>query len=137
MKKNFILSIFFTILLTQFVFAANMLKPEIFKQWLESDKKMLIVDIQTAENFKKHHFEGSIETNAYPAKTDDEKARLNNVLEKIKASNDDVVIICPRGGSGAKNTYEYLKSKGVDEKRLFILEKGIEGWPYKEILKSR
>jgi hypothetical protein len=45
-----------------------------------------------------------------------------------------VVIICPRGKSGASNTYDYIKSKGIPENRLYILEGGIAGWPYKEML---
>lgn len=136
MKKILVFSMVLMFVLIQSAFAANMLKPEVFKQWLESKKKMIILDIQPADAFEKHHFEGSIETNAFPAKTDEEKARLNKAIEKAKASKDDVVIICPRGRSGAMNTYEHLKSKGIDEKRLYILEGGMAGWPYKEMLKK-
>jgi hypothetical protein len=53
-----------------------------------------------------------IKTNAYPAKTDEEK-KLDGVQSSINSSKEDVVIVCPRGGGGAKNTYEYLKTKGV------------------------
>jgi rhodanese-related sulfurtransferase len=48
-----------------------------------------------------------------------------------------VVIICPRGKSGAGNTYEYLRAMGISEERLRILEGGIAGWPYTEMLKKR
>lgn len=137
MKKVVVLTVSFIFVLTSFAFAANKLKPDVFKQWIENKKSMIIVDIQPANEFEQHHFEGSIETNAFPAKTDEEKARLNKALDKIKASKEDVVIICPRGRSGAMNTYEYFKSKGVDEKRLYILEGGIAGWPYKEMLKKK
>ncbi len=136
MKKYFILMMMFMFVLISNAFAANMLKPELFKQWLESGKKMIIVDIQPKDEFEKHHFLGSVETNAFPAKTDEEKKRLDPVIEKIKQSKDDVVIICPRGKSGASNTYEYLKSKGIPENRLYILEGGIAGWPYKEMLQK-
>lgn len=111
----------------------NYVKPDTFKQWMESGKKTIIVDIQVPAEFEKRHFKGSVETNAYPVKSDEEKKRLDKVVEQINSSPVDVVIVCPRGGGGAKNTYDYLKSKGVDEKRLFILEKGMEGWPYPEI----
>ncbi len=136
MKKVFVLTVLFVFVLTSLALAANMVKPDVFKQWLENKKLLIIFDIQPADEFAKHHFEGSIETNAFPAKTDEEKARLNKAIDKIKASKEDVVIVCPRGRSGAMNTYEYLKSKGIDEKRLYILEGGIAGWPYKEMLKK-
>jgi hypothetical protein len=66
-------------------------------------------------------------------KSDEERARLDKTLERINATAAEVVIVCPRGGGGAKNTYDYLKAKGVDEKRLFILEKGMEGWSFPEM----
>jgi rhodanese-related sulfurtransferase len=94
---------------------------------------MLIVDIQPPADFAKGHFKGAIETNAYPLKTDDEKQRIDKTLQRINAAPDDIVIVCPRGGGGAKNTWDYLKSKGVPEGRMYILEKGSEGWPYKEM----
>ncbi|BCS53873.1 rhodanese-like domain-containing protein [Geobacter sp. SVR] len=111
----------------------NYVKPETMKTWLETKKPVIVVDIQVPAEFAKRHLPGSVETNAFPVKSDEEKKRLENVLATIGSSRDDVVIVCPRGGGGAKNTYEYLKSKGVDEKRMYILEKGIEGWPYPQM----
>ncbi|MDI6801453.1 MAG: rhodanese-like domain-containing protein [Thermodesulfovibrionales bacterium] len=137
MRKYLVLAMAFVFVLTTSAFAANMVKADEFKKWLESGKKMIIVDIQPKDEFEKHHFKDSIETNAYPAKTDEEKKRLDKTIPIIQASKDDVVIICPRGGSGASNTYDYLKSKDVPENRLYILEGGIAGWPYKEMLIKR
>lgn len=134
MKKHFVLALVFVFVLTTSAFAANYVKPDEFKKWMETGKKMTIVDIQPKNEFEQHHFKGSIETNAFPAKTDAEKKRLDLVIEKIKKSSDDVVIICPRGKSGASNTYDYIKSKGISENRLYILEGGVAGWPYKEML---
>ena len=133
MRKVLMLAVWFVFLFTTFAFAANYVKPEEFKKWLESGKKVIIVDIQPAKEFEEHHFKGAIETNAFPAKTDEEKKRLDKVLPIIMSSDADVVIVCPRGRSGAMNAYEYLKSKGVPEKRLYILEGGVAGWPYKEM----
>lgn len=113
--------------------AENFLAPDVFKQWLDVGKPVIIVDIQVPDEFQKHHFKNSIEPNAYPAKTDEEKKKLDGILPAVNSSRDDVVIVCSRGGGGAKNTYEYLKSKGVSESRMHIVEKGIEGWPYKEM----
>ena len=108
-------------------------KPDTFKGWLEGGRPMIIVDIQPPEGFAKGHFKGAVETNAYPVKSDEEKKRLDVIMEKIGASKDDIVIVCPRGGGAARNTYDYLKSKGVEESRLYILEKGSEGWPWPEL----
>lgn len=114
--------------------AKNYVKPEIFKQWLETNRNVLIVDIQPAKNFGDHHFKGSIETNAFPAKSDQEKRLLDKVLPMVQSSKGEVVIICPKGKVGAVNTYEYFQSKGVPENRLFILEGGIDSWSYPNLL---
>ena len=85
----------------------NYLEPEQFKQWLESDKPMIIVDIQDRDAFAAHHFSGSIETNAFPVKTDAEKQQIDPAVAAYKASGNDVVVICPRGGGGATTCYRY------------------------------
>jgi len=104
-----------------------------FKSWLQDGKKMAIIDIQPAADFQQQHFLGSIETNAYPVKSAEERQRLDKTIPQLTASTESVVVVCPRGGGGAKGTYDYLKSKGIDEKRLFILEGGMQGWPHKEM----
>jgi rhodanese-related sulfurtransferase len=108
-------------------------KQDTFKQWLESGKKMILVDIQPPADFAKKHFKGALETGAYPVKSDEEKKRLDLILDRINSSQDDVVIVCPRGGGGAKNTWDYLSAKGIPVSRMYILEKGSEGWPYPEL----
>ncbi|GFO70000.1 hypothetical protein GMLC_35790 [Geomonas limicola] len=107
-----------------------------FKESLEKAKPMIIVDIQVPVEFAKHHFKNALETDAFPAKSDAERAKLDKVLPVIAASQDEVVIVCPRGGGGAKNTWDYLKSKGVAEKRMRILEGGMQGWPHQELTVS-
>ena len=133
MKKMLCLSLAVFLYSIASASAENYVKPDQFKQWIETSKPVQIVDIQPAEAFEKHHFKNTIQTNAFPAKSDAEKERLDRILPTLQSSKDDIVIVCPRGGSGAKNTYEHLKSKGIFESRLFILEKGVEGWPYKEM----
>ncbi len=133
MKKMLFLSLALLLCLAPPVFAENYVKPDVFKQWIETAKPVQIVDIQLAEEFEKHHFKNSLQTNAYPAKSDAEKERLDRILSSLQASNDDIVIVCPRGGGGAKNTYEHLKARGIPESRLYILEKGVVGWPYSEM----
>jgi rhodanese-related sulfurtransferase len=111
----------------------NYVEQDQFKQWLEKGKDMSIVDIQVPAEFQKQHFKGSLETNAFPVKTTDEKQKLGKILPKLSSTRDDVVVVCPRGGGGAKNTFDYLKEKGISEKRIFILKEGMQGWQYKEL----
>ena len=111
----------------------NFVEPDQFRQWIDKGKEMAIVDIQVPAEFQQHHFKGALETNAYPVKSPDEKQKLDKILPNLSAAASDIVVVCPRGGGGAKNTVDYLKAKGVDEKRIFILRDGMQGWPYKEL----
>lgn len=115
----------------------NYVSPGDFKKWLEADKAMIIVDIQDKAAFAKHHFKGSIETNAFPVKTDEEKKSIDPAVVQFKATGNNVVVICPRGGGGAKRCYNYLKSQGVPEEKLFILKGGVDKWPHRAMLASR
>ena len=90
----------------------------------------LIVDIQVEDEFTAHHIEGAVATYAYPVKSGEDKAKLAAVVEQAKQSEEQVVIVCPRGGGGAKRTYDYLKDEGIAESRLYILEGGQAKWPY-------
>ena len=133
MLKKIALSLVLTIISATVALAANYIEPQELKELLDKKKPVILVDIQPAADFEKQHLPGSIETNAFPAKTDDEKTRLDKALTIIKASKDPVVVVCPRGKSGAKNSYTYLESKGISEDRMQILEGGIHEWPYKEL----
>lgn len=135
MKRSF-LTMAVLLLSATTAMAANYIKPLEMKQAYEGKKPMIIVDIQTAADFTKQHLPGSIETDAYPVKSVEDKQRLDKSLATINASADPVVIICPRGKGAAKSTYEYLLSRGVAESRLLILEDGIQGWPYQDMLKK-
>ncbi len=108
----------------------NYISPADLQKRLQSKSPMILLDICPVEQFAKGHIPGSIETNAYPVDTDEQRARLAKVLPQIQASKDDIIILCPRGGGGAKKTVDFYKSKGVEEKRLIILEKGMDAWPY-------
>lgn len=111
----------------------NYVEQAQFKQWLEKGKDMAIVDIQVPAEFQKHHFKTALETGAFPVKSAADKQKLDAVVPKLATAKYDVVVVCPRGGGGAKNTYDYLKSRGIDEQRIFILKEGMQGWPYKEL----
>jgi rhodanese-related sulfurtransferase len=133
MLKKIMLSFALTLASASITLAANYIEPQELKELLDKKKTVILVDIQPAADFEKQHLPGSIETNAFPAKTDEEKTRLDKALAVIKTSKDPVVVVCPRGKSGAKNSYNYLESKGISEERMQILEGGIHEWPYKEL----
>ena len=133
MLKRIALSLAFTLLAAGPALATNYITPANLKKMLDAKQEVILVDIQPADQFEKHHLPGSIETNAFPAKSDEEKARLDKMLPVINASKAPAVVLCPRGKGGAKNSYDYLQSKGVPENRLQILEGGIADWPYNEM----
>ncbi|MFA7348556.1 MAG: rhodanese-like domain-containing protein [Desulfurivibrionaceae bacterium] len=133
MLKRIALSLVFTLLTAAPALATNYITPANLKKMLDTKQEVIMVDIQPAADFAKQHLPGSIETNAFPAKSDEEKGRLNKALPVINGSKAPVVVLCPRGKSGAKNSYDYLQSKGVGENRLQILEGGIADWPYTEM----
>lgn len=112
----------------------NCISPAELKQRLESSDKPMLLDIQIEKDCAQHHLAGAVPTYAHPAQTDDERAKLKPAVCEILSSKDEVVIVCPAGGSGAKNTYDFLKAQGVPESRIRILEKGQEGWPYPELV---
>lgn len=110
--------------------------PEQVKDIVENNKPAILLDIQVKDDFDKHHIKGAIPTYAYPAKTAEDTAKLDTVLDKLNASKDPIVVICPGGAGGATRSIDYLKTKGVDASRLFILEKGQSKWPYDELLEK-
>lgn len=106
------------------------------KDIVENNKPAILLDIQVEKEFNKNHIKGAIPTYAYPAKTAEDTAKLDSSIEKINASKDPIVVICPGGAGGATRSIDYLVKKGVDEKRLFILKDGQKKWPYDELLEK-
>jgi len=109
------------------------LSPADTKDMLVQQQPMTLVDIQVEDEFTQHHLPGALATYAYPVKSAADRAKLEAILSQLQG-DDAVVIVCPRGGGGAKRAYDYLLEEGVAEKRLFILENGQQGWPYPEHL---
>lgn len=109
---------------------------EDLKKSIEEEKVPMLVDIQVKEEYDEHHIKGAIATYAYPVKSDEDKAKFDDVLKQLKDSEDDIVIICPGGKGGAERTYNYLLQKDIKEERLYILKDGQGGWPYDELLEK-
>jgi rhodanese-related sulfurtransferase len=115
----------------------NFISAEQMKTKITTGNDVIVVDIQEENDFNKHHLPGSIATYAYPVKTDSERATIDKAIAKYNETGQQVVIVCPRGEGGAKRCYDYMKSKNVPEEKLTILEKGMAGWPYTEMLEKQ
>ena len=115
----------------------NFITPEKTKSMIESGEAVTLLDIQIEDEYVQHHITGSLATYAYPVKSDAQKAKLERVIPNLSANIDPIVIVCPRGGGGAKRAFEYLTSRGIESKRLFILEKGQSGWPYPQLVANK
>ncbi len=115
----------------------NYISAEEMKGKLTSGEDVIIVDIQVEKEFKQHHLPGSIATYAYPVKSETERAAIDTAIAKYNATRDSVVIVCPRGKGGAKRPYDYMMSKNVAAEKLTILEKGMAGWPYKDLVEAQ
>jgi len=109
---------------------------EKLKAAIENKDAMYILDIQKEEDYDAHHIVGTVPTYAFPADTDELRTKIDVVLEDLKAIKDPIVIVCPGGGKGAKNTHAYLLEKGIPAEQMFILENGQKGWPYEELLEK-
>ena len=114
----------------------NYVSPEQVKDWMSSGTPVSIVDIQVREEFDAHHLKGAIPTYSYPVKSDAEKAMLDGTVDVLKEDNTRIVVVCPRGKGGAKRCYDYMADRGIDRDRLLILEQGMAGWPFKELVEK-
>ena len=112
----------------------NFIDSDSLMESLQEKKAIHLVDIQKKNDFLQHHFFGSVETGAYPVKSEQDMSRINEVLHDLQATDKPVVIISPRGTRAAGRTYEYLLEQGIAAQRLAILKSGIRGWPAPEIL---
>ncbi len=116
----------------------NYVSAEELKGWLEVDKPILIVDIQVKNEFATHHIKESLETDAYPVKSEEERHLLDPALTKNGVNGYEmVVVVCPRGKGGAKRAYEYLHKQGIPEAKLSILTGGMGKWPYQKWVASK
>ncbi len=109
---------------------------EQLKTSLENSQPVILLDIQVEEEFVQHHLPGALATYAYPVTSAEETGRIDATLETLSASEYPVVVVCPRGGGGAKRAYDHLKEKGITLSRLFILEGGQQKWPYAEWVRT-
>lgn len=131
MKRTLVV-LSFVLTFVSSVFSADYryLSKEDLLDWLSQNKNMKIVDIQPKDEFVKKHIDSAMPTYAFPVKKEEEKKMVEAVLPELKSNDLPIVVVCPRGGGGARNTYDLLKSKGIDENRLYILTGGMSTWDY-------
>jgi rhodanese-related sulfurtransferase len=129
-----IMILFLTLTQTVSAFAYQYITAAEVKQHIAEHSAMTLVDIQVEDEFKQHHIVGAQATYAYPVKTADDRSKMTPVITPLLSNNDLAVVVCPRGGGGAKRAYDLLLKSGVAEERVFILKKGQAAWPYPELL---
>ena len=115
----------------------NYISAEEMKEKFTAGEDIIIVDIQVKEEYEQHHLPGSVATYAYPVKSETERAAIDIAVAKYNETGEPVVIVCPRGKGGAKRTYDYMMSQNVLEDKLTILENGMSGWPYQDLLERK
>ncbi|MBN1958346.1 MAG: rhodanese-like domain-containing protein [Desulfuromonadales bacterium] len=104
------------------------------KGHIEQATPMTLVDIQVEEDFAKHHIIGAVATYAYPVKSAADRAKINPVIAELVTNDNLAIVVCPRGGGGAKLAYDHLVASGITEERVYILTGGQAKWPYAELL---
>lgn len=98
----------------------------------EDAESYYVVDIQPEEDFAKGHLPNSIELAAYPVDTKELEDIVTDSAEQMTDDENPIYVMCPGGGAGAKRTVSVLIDAGIDESRLYIIEDGAKGWPYKD-----
>jgi len=110
----------------------NYISPAELKERLDAGEveqgSLVVFSTQTEQEWASGYLPQAIPTFARPLETDEDYAKLEPILDKIKDTDADVVIICPRGGGGATRPCDYLMEQGIDEHRLLILEGGQEAY---------
>lgn len=110
----------------------NQISPQELKTRLDAgdveNGKLMIFSTQNPEEFSSGYLPVAIQTFARPLESEEDYRRLDIILARAKETTEDIVVICPRGGSGATRPYDYLEKNGIDPKRLFVLTKGQEAY---------
>ncbi|PLY00774.1 MAG: hypothetical protein C0622_08265 [Desulfuromonas sp.] len=139
MKKTGLLLVLFILVAT--ISATTVLAKDyrfmdadVIKSNLASNAPMTLVDIQVEDEFNQHHIIDAVATYAYPVKSAAERAKLDASIAELKGNHNMAVVVCPRGGGGAKRAYDYMVESGIAEERVYILTNGQAKWPYPELL---
>jgi len=100
--------------------------PDRLKEWLQQGSRVLIVDLQPNDEFQERHFKGSAWVGPDPDKDRNSGARLAQFRKKAVRLQGKVVIVSRDGGVDAHQAAMRLSRRGIDRKRIFILDGGID-----------
>jgi thiosulfate/3-mercaptopyruvate sulfurtransferase len=136
LKKYFILCLTFALSLTLASIAVakdyNYISPQELKIRLDAGEiekgTMVMFSTQTEKEYATGYLPTAIQTFARPLESETDFRKLDPVLAKVKDTTEDIIIICPRGGSGATRPFDYFKQNGINPDRLLVLTKGQEAY---------
>jgi hypothetical protein len=89
---------------------------------------LTMVSSQTEEECATGFLPDAYLTYSRPLTSDDHFAKLDPFLDIAKNTEADIVIICPRGQSGATRPFDYFLELGINRDRMLILEGGQEAY---------
>lgn len=89
---------------------------------------MAIVTTQTEEEYASGHIKAAYPTYARPLIFPWHYSRMDPFMELVQDTDEDIILICPRGHSGAERPFDYFKRNGIAEERMFILKDGQEAF---------
>lgn len=87
--------------------------------WIEENRVVIIVDIQSPAEFREHNYTGAIPTGNDPL-------RLKKVSATLKSSKGKIILVSKTGGNDALKASDILAQGGVKRSRILILEGGME-----------
>lgn len=136
MNKYFILCLVFTLSLSLTSIGVakdyNYISPQDLKVRLDAGEiekgKMIMISSQTDEEYASGHLAEAIPTFARPLKSEADYQKLDAVMAQIQTTDTDIILICPRGKSGATLPFDYFEEKGIDSNRMLILTGGQEAY---------
>lgn len=136
MNKYFILCLFFALSLSLTSIGVakdyNYISPQDLKVRLDAGEaengKMIMISSQTSDEYASGHLAEAIPTYARPLKSEEDYRKLDAVMDQIQTADADIILICPRGKSGATLPFDYFEEKGIDTNRMLILTGGQEAY---------
>lgn len=87
--------------------------------WIQGGHPLVLVDIQSDDGFRKHHYEGAIAAGPDPV-------RWAGIAGEILRREGTIVVVSATGGTKAREAVGELARHGIDPTRLRVLEGGME-----------
>jgi len=109
--------------------------PQTAREWITRNEA-IVVDVQTYDGYMRMHFPNSVPTHAYPVRTQGQIQKVASIAPMLQKSKKPVILVCFGGITGAPNARKILVQAGVPAKRLFVLQGGSRGWPWKHMFIS-